>query len=161
MAVVLYRIDNRLVHAQVLEGWLPAVKANMLAVVNDDFVKDEIRMRIAERAVADHMRVAFWTLDQSPMEAARLDQDESLRAVLVFASPNDVLEFIRLGARPPAEVNIGGMHYAISRLSLGRYRTFSDQDREALARLLELGVRLDARATPTDEPVDLMSVIKS
>ena len=39
MSLVLTRIDNRLIHGQILESWVPTLKANCIIVANDATVK--------------------------------------------------------------------------------------------------------------------------
>ena len=45
MSLVLVRVDSRLVHGQVVEGWVPHVHANCLLVVNDDLEPTVTRLR--------------------------------------------------------------------------------------------------------------------
>ena len=48
-----FRVDNRLVHGQVIEGWLPHLAAKHLVVANDAFASDLLRQQIAELAVPE------------------------------------------------------------------------------------------------------------
>ncbi|MBI4668395.1 MAG: PTS sugar transporter subunit IIB [Elusimicrobia bacterium] len=159
--VVLYRIDNRLIHAQILESWLPFTQAGLLAVVSDEACGDEVRQRLALYTAPEAVKVVFWSIKQAASSVESLDRDEAVRAILIFATPQDVLAYIRAGGAKPAEVNVGGMHYAICRISLGPYRTFTQDDRQALLELHDIGVRLDARPTPNDAPCDLLAMLKA
>ena len=53
MAVVLVRIDDRLVHGQVVEGWLPHVKADEIAVVSDSAADDPTQQILMQLALPD------------------------------------------------------------------------------------------------------------
>ena len=46
-----FRVDNRLVHGQVIEAWLPYTGAKHLVVANDELAGDVIRQQIIELAV--------------------------------------------------------------------------------------------------------------
>lgn len=153
--VVLYRIDNRLIHGQVLEGWLPLVKANMIVVVSDDYASDAARQRVVTLTVPQEVGVVFWTIKQAAHHLAAIEADADKRAMLLFSGPAQVVELLQVSSFALKEVNIGGMHYAMGTFSLGRLMTFTDADRNALKELRRLGVGLDVRATPWDERLDL------
>ena len=40
------RVDNRLVHGQIIESWLPFTRARMILVVNDELAADYLRQEI-------------------------------------------------------------------------------------------------------------------
>lgn len=46
-----FRIDNRLVHGQIIEAWLPHIRAKTLLVANDELAQDELRQEIMSLAV--------------------------------------------------------------------------------------------------------------
>ena len=157
--VVLYRIDNRLIHGQVLQGWLPHISGNLIAVVSDEFSKDALRHDLAVGAAPQGVRVAFWTHQEAVRQSVLIGADGEIRALFIFPAPKDLLDYIDAGGAIPKEINIGGMHYALGRLTLGRFQTFSKEDKAALCRLQEIGVKLDARATPWDDPIDLAPML--
>ena len=46
-----FRVDNRLVHGQVIEAWLPYTGAKHLVVANDELATDLLRRQIVELAI--------------------------------------------------------------------------------------------------------------
>jgi len=157
--VVLYRIDNRLLHGQVLEAWLPATGANCVGIVSDEAAADPIRQRVLTLCVPEGVRTFFWTAAKAPEGLRKIEADASTRALILFPRPHEVNSVIEGGAPVPVQINVGGMHYAMGKLTLGRYVTFSDEDRRELQRLMGRGIGLDARATPHDAPVDLAAAL--
>ena len=51
MPIVLGRVDDRLVHGQILEGWLPSTRAEELLIANDALAQDELQKMIMESAI--------------------------------------------------------------------------------------------------------------
>ncbi|MDD3473251.1 MAG: PTS sugar transporter subunit IIB, partial [Syntrophaceae bacterium] len=51
MPIVLVRVDDRLVHGQILEGWLPSTRAEELLIANDALAQDELQKMIMESAI--------------------------------------------------------------------------------------------------------------
>lgn len=54
-----FRVDNRLIHGQVIEGWLPYTGAAHLIVANDALAEDLLRQQIMSLAIPHHVDVRF------------------------------------------------------------------------------------------------------
>ena len=49
--MIWYRIDNRLIHGQIIEAWLPYTRATRLVVPNDEFSAEPLRQQTILLAV--------------------------------------------------------------------------------------------------------------
>ena len=54
-----FRVDNRLVHGQVIEAWLPYTGAKHLVVANDELATDLLRRQIVELAIPQRVITHF------------------------------------------------------------------------------------------------------
>ena len=105
MPLALVRVDSRLVHGQVVEGWVPHVKANCLLVVNDDLASNPFLRSVMELAGNPSLRIVFCRLDDvaSAMELAgsarRLIKLEITEGAILDNS-NEVLAIRAAGANP-------------------------------------------------------------
>ncbi len=159
MPIVLWRIDNRLIHAQVVEGWVPSVDAGRVVVVSDEFAVDGSRQQMTACVAPEGLAIEFLDMATATSRFNEL-ADDPLNTILLFPAPQAALAFISLLATRPRSINVGGMHYAMTLVTLGRFTDFSTQDKEALTRIVGLGVKLDARSTPWDKSVDLAQNLK-
>ena len=50
-----FRVDNRLIHGQVIEGWLPYTGAAHLIVANDALAEDLLRQQIMSPVSYTHL----------------------------------------------------------------------------------------------------------
>ena len=142
------RIDNRLVHGQVIEAWLPYCGAQTLIVVNDDLARDSLRQEIMSLAIPRAVDSAFVTVDQlvsgeSPLAAQR---DSTL---LLFASCLDVRRAVEKGLRL-SQLNIGNLHYSKGKRQLSPSVALGADDESCLRFLMGQGVELDFRCVPND-----------
>jgi len=158
MGIVLVRIDDRLIHGQIVENWMKFLKINHLIVVNDFVASDQMQKALFSMAVSDHTKISILTIAQA-REAILNGQFKEDRAMLLFASPQDVLNLINKGVKIK-EVNIGGMHYSPEKKQILRAISVSKEDIQAFQELDRLGVRLEARMVPDDEKIDIMEIIK-
>ncbi len=158
MGMVLVRIDDRLIHGQVVENWMKFLKINHVVVVNDFVASDRMQKTLFSMAVPDHAKISILTIAQAK-EAILNSQFEGDRAMLLLVSPQDVLNLINKGVRIK-EVNIGGMHYSPDKKQILKAISVSKQDIQAFQELDKLGVHLEARMVPDDEKIDIMEIIK-
>ena len=158
MGMVLVRIDDRLIHGQVVENWMKFLKINRVVIVNDFVASDRMQKTLFSMAVPDHAKISILTITQAK-EAILNGQFEGDRAMLLLVSPQDVLNLINKGVRIK-EVNVGGMHYSPDKKQILKAISVSKEDIQAFQELDKLGVHLEARMVPDDEKIDIMEIIK-
>lgn len=156
--IILYRVDDRLVHGQVVEGWVPALGAEELAVVSDDIAGDEMRRAIMRFATPEEVDLKILTVAEAAAylpEAAKSER----KVLLLLPGLAEAVELSRQGLKIPS-LNIGGMHYSAGKnLSIGKAIFLNDQDCAALKTLNAAGITIEGRGVPTDKPLDLMEAI--
>lgn len=153
MPILLARIDDRMIHGQVVEGWIPHLRADMAVVVSAAAAADPTQRALMELAMPEGVELRL----APPEEAAELllGPEAARRRVLVLApGPDEMLALLERGV-PLSAVNVGGMHYSAGRVQLGRVIYLSDHDRRALRAIAERGVTLEGRAVPSDARADI------
>jgi len=156
--IILYRVDDRLVHGQVVEGWVPHLKAEELAVISDEIAADELRTAIMRFATPEDVDLKIMTVEAA---CAYMPEAEASgkRVLLLLPGLAEALALTGCGVKIPS-LNIGGMHFSAGKnLSIGKAIFLSDEDCSALRRLSSSGVVIEGRGVPSDSPVDLMAAI--
>ena len=133
-----FRVDNRLVHGQVIEGWLPYVAARHLIVANDAMSADLLQQQIVSLAVPEQVAIHF-----VPVAAL-------LESLVLFADCQDARRALESGVDIRA-LNIGNLHYAPGKIQVFPHVALSEQDREDLRAMLQQQVELDFRCVPSDK----------
>ena len=146
MPLVLVRVDSRLVHGQVVEGWVPNVKANCLLVVNDDLASNPFLRSVMELAGNRSLRIVFCTVQDVREAAAEVDR-RGERAILLCSTPADAVRVLSAGIRFQS-LNIGNLHFGAGRTEITPSVFFAPEDFEAVGALQRLGVSVEVRATP-------------
>ncbi len=157
MPVVLFRVDDRLIHGQVVESWVPHLRVGEILVASDEIARDETRKLIMRFAVPEGVDLRIATLDEA---AAYISGGVSERRALVLVPGiREMAALLDRGVRPDS-VNIGGMHYSAGRnMSIGKAIFLSDEDCADLKKLAAAGIKLEGRGVPSDRPLDLMEAI--
>jgi mannose/fructose/N-acetylgalactosamine-specific phosphotransferase system component IIB len=148
MSIVLTRIDNRLIHGQVLETWLPYVHADCIVVANDDAAATPLRRLMMESSVPSRIRVEIGSVDAVAklFASASLDQ---FKILLLFGSTADALRAYRLGLIYE-QLNLGNLHAAEGKTRLSCTIFLDPEDLDDLEQLEQEGVRITARCIPAD-----------
>lgn len=145
------RIDNRLIHGQIIEAWLPYLDARRLAVVNDSLAVDRMRQEIMRLAISERVAVDFIPMKQALELYAGLAENKA-PALLLVEDCHDARRLLELGV-PMTLLNVGNMHYAAGKRQICPHAAVSESDLNCLRELAGQGVRLDFRSVPSDNPV--------
>ncbi|TBR23177.1 PTS mannose/fructose/sorbose transporter subunit IIB [bacterium] len=157
--LTLVRIDDRLIHGQVVEGWLPVLKAQRVAVVCDQAASDPTTRALMELSVPPAVALDVLTVAAAP--SILKNAAASPERVLVLApGPQEVLALHEAGV-PFSSVNVGGLHYAAGTVQLGRAIYLDSADIDCLEALDGRGVRVEGRAVPSEAPLDVMAALKA
>jgi mannose/fructose/N-acetylgalactosamine-specific phosphotransferase system component IIB len=154
--IVLSRIDDRLIHGQVVEGWVNFLKATCIFVADDQVASNAFQRSIMELSVPQGLRVAIGRVEDicGQLRTAALNAD---RIILLFSNPADVLRAIRSGLDCRV-INIGGMHYVPGKRKLMDVLAVDDKDLAALKEIAANGIQVNVQTVPTQRPVALEKV---
>jgi len=158
--IVLYRIDERLIHGQVVIGWGSQLRPGRYVVVDDELAtsaweQDLYRLTLGEGSEAD-----FVTVEEA---GSRLPgwRAADVRTVLLTRDIGTMLRLAESGSLEGVKVNVGGIHHAPGRTQVRPYLYLDDADRERLRRLGELAGEVTARDLPGSVGVSLESLLKA
>jgi len=156
--IILYRVDDRLVHGQVAEGWVPHLQAQELAVVSDEIAGDELRRAIMRFATPEGVDLKIMTVAEA---AGYLPAAEKTprKVLLLLPGLAEALALTERGVKIPS-LNIGGMHYSAGKnFSIGKAIFLNEADCAALKALSASGIKIEGRGVPSDAPLNLMEAI--
>ncbi|MBI4054994.1 MAG: PTS sugar transporter subunit IIB [Elusimicrobia bacterium] len=153
------RIDDRLIHGQIIEGWLPYLKTNEVLVVSDALCADELQKTLLSLALPDAIRLEILDVARA-VEYLKDSQDLPQKRVLVLVpSPQEALALLERGLSL-SQINVGGLHHSVGKIQLGRALFLSPQDKHSLKEILRRGVHLEGRAVPGESPTDLQRLLE-
>lgn len=149
--IVLARIDNRLIHGQVLEAWVPFVQADCIVVASDEVAAKPLQKKLMAAAVPGEIPVIIGSLAEI---AEFFSRNESARRILLlFSRPAAALQGYRLGI-PFAELNLGNLPGGDGKRRVSCTLSFSEDDLSIFHQLEAGGVKILARCLPSDAALD-------
>lgn len=143
------RIDNRLIHGQVIETWLPYIGARTIVVANDELASDDLRREIMGLAIPGNTRSAFVQVDEVPQMLTEILGPKIQDVLVLFSNCLDARRSFDGGFGFDV-LNVGNIHYTPGRRQLSPSVAVSERDEECLRYFCKRGVRLDFRCVPND-----------
>lgn len=159
MPIELYRVDDRLIHGQVVVGWGQPLDIRFIVLVDDVVAASDWEQELYRMGVPPEMEVIFESVEGAITHLASYDQRPDAGIVLTA----DVGTMRRLvdGAGTIKKVNIGGIHHREGRDAKLRYVFLSPDESAALRALAERGVTVTAQDVPATTPVPLEQVLSA
>jgi len=148
VALLLARIDDRLIHGQVVHGWGRRLRPTWIGIVSDALRADPARADLYLFAAPEDAKAVALSVEEALSEGTRRIL-ETERAMLLFPGVEEPLRLVQ-GGFPLEELNVGGLHHAAGKDALLPYVYLDARDREQLLALAALGVRLVAQDLPTN-----------
>ena len=151
MTLELYRIDDRLIHGQVVVGWGQPLDIDFIVLVDDTVATSDWEQELYRMGVPPEMDVYFHTaVDAVPaLESYRADARRGLLLTGDIATMRKLVD--NGGVRA---VNVGGIHSGAGRTQRLRY-VFLSPDEEQQLRALGERAEVTARDVPGGDPVSL------
>lgn len=163
------RIDDRLIHGQVVEGWLPSLQASAVLVVSNAAAGDPVQETLMAIALPEGVELQVARVQDAAERVSALAA-AGKRLLVLTPGPREALALL-LGLRASTSlstdsavsvrsVNVGGMHHSAGKVQVGKAIFLSAEDKEALRAIAALGVVLEGRAVPSERPSDLSELLK-
>lgn len=148
MAIEFVRIDDRLLHGQVVTTWIKEYQLEQCIVVNEAIAGDSFQQQLLEMAAPSGMRVVFYT----PQKFAEIAAAHPIkrRSMLLFNNPGDVLYLVRHGVDIKA-LNIGGMKNDGKKRQIATAVAVTDDDIATLRAIADAGVEITIQMVPQDK----------
>jgi mannose/fructose/N-acetylgalactosamine-specific phosphotransferase system component IIB len=160
MPIVLCRVDERLIHGQVVVGWGTNLHVRRIVVADDELADSAWEQELYRAGVPDEVETEFLTLDAAADRIVDLE-DGSERTILLLRDVDSLKRLSGPLAAAGVEVNLGGIHHAEGRQGVLPYLFLSASEREDLRSVGASGLRLSARDLPGSRRVSLSELVGS
>ena len=152
-----YRVDNRLVHGQIISTWIQHLRLKSFVVANDALPLNDLQMTMFRMAIPEEISFRALSIEDA---AVWLNENKSTMAstMVLLASLDDALRLFNSG-HPFPRLNLGNIHHAPGRTAITNAVYLGDKDIKCLQDLARRGVRSEVKSLPSESPHDLKSVI--
>lgn len=156
MSLLLYRIDDRLIHGQVVVGWGQPLGIRFIVLVDDQVAGSEWEQDLYRMAVPPDVDVYFSTVRDAAAALPRYRAD-SRPGLLVTGTIDAMRQLVESGG--VSQVNVGGLHFRAGRVQRLRYVFLTPEEEQALSEIQDRGVPVTAQDVPGARPISLAHVL--
>lgn len=105
--IVLARVDDRLIHGEVVSVWTPSLSANRIVVVDDQVANDKFNSRVLKALAPNGVKVNVYTVADAS-EKLKGEPKKGEKIIVLTKTPISFEKMIDNGVEIKA-VNLGGM----------------------------------------------------
>src|SRR5438105_4357474 len=133
MSIALYRIDDRLIHGQVVVGWGKPLNVGFIVLVDDAVRASTWEQELYRMGVPAGIEVVFASTAEAL--ACLPDWERDARVGLLVAGDIDTLATLAGDGHRVTRINLGGLHHRPGRSPRLRYVYLSDAEAAQLKAL--------------------------
>ncbi|MFH1282938.1 MAG: PTS sugar transporter subunit IIB [bacterium] len=158
MAINLIRIDDRLIHGQVVEGWLRVIGADKIVIISDELAEKENEKILFSLAVPVGVTVDYLHV-QKAVEALKNDDYKNDHVLILVESPREILQLLENGVKLES-INVGGLHFAKGKVAINDALYVDQDDCILFEKIADYNVMIESRVLPNDKRLDVVEEIR-
>ena len=139
--IVLARVDDRLIHTEILTLWVPEVRANRIIIVDDVVAKDKFRSKVIKEMAPQGLIIHVYGIDRATEKLKEAPSFDGERVIVIAESPLVFEELIKRGIKIN-QLNIGGMGIRGERKAVARRVACDAMEMEAIHELIKKHVHV-------------------
>lgn len=157
MDVTLFRIDDRLIHGQIVTAWLQNSGASQILVADDQAGNDAFQKSLLAMAVPPGVDLTVLPLAEASELLA--SDTTTTKTLLLARGPAQALELVRNGL-VIKEINVGNLNMKPGKQKIITEMWLDADDVAAFKGLNEAGVGLEQRVIPGDRRTNAMDLVR-
>lgn len=153
--LVLTRIDDRLIHGQVMTKWLKETEAQNVLIIDDATAKNDFMINVFEQAIPEDVGIGVFNKEDGvkflsqPLEAP----------TLILVKVPETVEYLIDHGIDIKDVDLGGMGAKEGRTTLYQYISTSPEEDKCFKRLVDKGVNVYVQIVPQNEKEPIKTLI--
>lgn len=155
--IVLTRIDDRLIHGQVMTSWLNYTQANKIMVIDDEVAADPFMKNVLKSAVPSNIGLGVFSIERAVERLLKGFKDND-RVIILVKYPKTLYQLMKNGVNFE-HINIGGMGANINRSKFYKNISASDEERKMLKEMIENNCKIEIRIIAEDSSIDVAKYI--
>lgn len=150
MPIVFARVDDRLIHGQIVQAWLPELNIDEVVIPCPQAREARINKNLLRLSLPFEYDLTILP----PNQCVRYMEGSSKRILLLMGSLQDLQPLLEDGLKIKS-VNIGGMHFKEGADKWAENVFLNKQDKNTLHILNDLGIDIETRAVPSSKSISV------
>ena len=159
MPFILVRVDDRMIHGQVVVGWGSAIHPDRIILCHDEISANSWEKKLYECSFSDSQcKICVFSSE----ELIRYKNSSDFlkeKSLLLFETPEAALRLYDAGIKFDC-LNIGGIHYQESKQELNNYIYVDAEDVQSIYQLQKRSVMIEGQDVPNAKKVNIYKLIE-
>lgn len=156
MSINVFRIDDRLIHGQVVTAWMNYADAQQVIVVDDKVAADAFQQTLLKMTTPKNILLKILSVNEAQVE---LQDEIKLRTIVIVRGPEQA-NAILFNNKVVNEINIGNMNMRTGKQRILDNLWLNDDEYKAMLDLIKKHIHLEYRTLPNDVPHDVDELLK-
>lgn len=156
--IVLARVDDRLIHGEVVSVWTPTLSVNRIVIADDSVAADKFNSRVLKVLAPAGVKVNVYTVDEAS-EKMKTESPKNERVMILAKTPITFLRMVENGL-DIKEVNLGGMGIRDERTPFIKNVACSPDEIDSIKKMQEKGIRVYYQLVPEQQIIEAAGYIK-
>lgn len=155
MGVKLARVDERLVHGQIITTWSKQLKIDNIFIVDDSIVNDPFIYQVLTLSAPSGMHFEVLSIDQVQK---KVEENFDKNILILFKSLDYAYKLIESGFHLK-ELNLGNLGAGPNRKSISKNISVSPQEIELIKLIINSGCNVYLQMLYSDQKVDVKNIL--
>ena len=155
MPIIFARVDDRLIHGQIVQAWLPELNVDEVVIPCTKHRASLLNKTLLRLSLPFEYTLTI--LDSHA--AVQYARKSKKRIFLLMGTLQEMADLIEDGLQIKS-INIGGMHFKEKAQKLAENVFLDAQDKHLLKIINGLGIRIETRSVPNATSITLTEVLK-
>lgn len=157
--IVLTRVDDRLIHGQVMTAWVKVLQANKIVIIDNETAKDPFMFEVLSMSVPKEIKLEIYDISEAKEQLPKIKEDSKKEKVIILVkSPLVVNELVEGGVQIKNMI-IGGMGARKGRKTLYKNISASQEEKDTLQNLVREGLDIKIHIIPSQKAIPIEKVL--
>lgn len=151
--VVLARVDDRLIHGEVVSVWTPSLSANRIIIADDAVAADKFNCKVLKLLAPAGVKVNVYTVE----DASKKLMEESIKGEKIIVLAKSPITFERMVTNGVVleSVNLGGMGIRENRTPFIKNVACNPEEKESIGKMMGKNVRVYYQLVPEQQVIEV------
>ena len=154
MPIIFARVDDRLIHGQIVQAWLPELNVDEILIPCTKGKESCLNRGLLRLSLPYEYELTIL----NSHDCARYAAQSKRRIFLLMSSLQEFTDLIEDGLQIKS-LNIGGMHFKEGAQKLDENVFLDDKDKHFLKLIRDLGINIETRAVPNSQSISINEAI--
>jgi PTS system mannose-specific IIB component len=156
--IALARIDDRLIHGQIVTAWCRTTSVTTILIADDSLVNDNFTQRLLKAAAPPDISVLIMSIE---MAGAFLKEDaESNERIMLLTKAPEAMEKLADDGVAFQKIVLGGMGLKPGRNRFNKNVSASPEEVACMKRIVDRGIDMQYQLVPREIPIKIKSLFK-